>query len=182
MNKNRTIYLDMDGVLADFDQAAKIFLNATDQDVENTKKQGRWSRSQWELIKIQKPRFYRSLPKTAMADDLVTICRKFRDSLNWNLKILTAIPKDNDMPWAFYDKILWQQEYYPDIPVMFGPYSKDKFLHCNPNDILIDDRLDNCESWAKVQGIAIRVNNNYNQILQTLEDLYITQNQIQTSA
>lgn len=170
----------MDGVLADFDQAAKTFLDASDQDLENTRTQGRWSKPQWELIKTQNPRFYRSLPKTSMADELVAICRKFRDSLNWNLKILTAIPKGNDMPWAFYDKILWQQEHYPDIPVMFGPYSKDKFLHCSPDDILIDDRLDNCESWSRAKGISIRVNNNYNQVLDMLKDLYIKQNQIQT--
>lgn len=172
----------MDGVLADFDQAAKTFLNATREEFDQAKQNNKWNRAQWELIKTHNPRFYLSLPKTSLADDLVTVARKFRDQLDWNLKILTAIPSGNDMPWAFYDKILWQQEYYPDIPVMFGPYSKDKFLHCNPNDILIDDRLDNCESWSKVQGIAIRVNNNYNQILQTLEELYITQTRTQTSA
>lgn len=181
MTKNRTIYLDMDGVLADFDLAAKNFLKASDHDLLTTQQQGRWPREQWNLIKTHNPRFYRSLPKTLLADPLVDLARKFRDNYNWNLKILTAIPKDNDMPWAFYDKILWQQEHYSDIPVMFGPYSKDKHLHCLPNDILIDDRIDNCNDWTNAKGIALRVHNNFEEILSTLKKLLI-QTQIQTSA
>lgn len=167
--KKNTIYLDMDGVLANFDQAAKNFLNATDREFDQAKHNNKWNRSQWELIKTQNPRFYLSLPKTEFADDLVSVARKFRDQLDWNLKILTAIPSGNDMPWAFYDKILWQQKYYPDIPVMFGPYSKDKHLHCLPNDILVDDRIDNCNNWTKAMGLSLQVNNNDNEIIQFLE-------------
>lgn len=167
----------MDGVLADFDQAAKTFLNASTEEFNQAKQNNKWNRTQWELIKTQNPRFYLTLPKTSLADDLVIVARKFRDQLDWDLKILTAIPSGNDMPWAFYDKILWQQKYYPDIPVMFGPYSRDKHLHCLPNDILIDDRIDNCNNWTNAKGIALRVNNNYDQILDTLNQLYIIQTQ-----
>ena len=38
---------------------------------------------------------------------------------------------------------------------MFGPYSKDKHQHCEPGDILIDDRSSNIEEWRAVGGIAI---------------------------
>lgn len=156
--KKNTIYLDMDGVLADFNLAAKQFLSATTTDLEQAQRNNRWAREQWETLKTN-PRFYLTLPKTEFADDLVFVAKLFRDQLNWDLKILTAIPKGNDMPWAFYDKVLWQQQYYPDIPVMFGPYSKDKQSHCNPGDILVDDRWDNCQSWTEKQGRAVRVQN-----------------------
>ncbi len=155
----KTIYLDMDGVLADFNLAARILINASEVDEQAAFQQGSWKPEQWNKIK-ENPRFYLTLPKTNFADELVSIARTFRDKLDWDLKILTAIPRNNDMHWAFYDKILWQQQYYPDIPVMFGPYSKDKHQHCKPGDILIDDRQDNCNQWTRAFGTAIKIDQN----------------------
>lgn len=154
-----TIYLDMDGVLADFNLAARLLINASELEEHEAFQKGSWKSEQWNKIK-ENPRFYSTLPKTDFADELVSLARQFRDRLGWNLKILTAIPRNNDMPWAFYDKILWQQKYFSDIPVMFGPYSKDKQLHCNTGDILIDDRKDNCDNWTKSFGISIKIDQN----------------------
>jgi hypothetical protein len=70
--------------------------------------------------------------------------------------------------WAFWDKILWAQERYPDIPVHFGPYSEDKQKHCVPGDILVDDRPDNCQSWRDAGGIAVRVTKEYGLALEEL--------------
>jgi hypothetical protein len=180
MKKNQTLFLDMDGVLADFDAAAKEFLQASDLDLEQARKNNKWTRTQWEQIKEHNPRFYLTLPKTAFADQLVAEARKFRDTLNWQLKILTAIPSGNDMPWAFYDKILWQQQYYPDIPVMFGPYSKDKYLHCKTSgDILIDDRYSNCQAWREATGIAIQMKTlNPEPSLTILKEIFVNQTQL----
>ena len=38
---------------------------------------------------------------------------------------------------------------------MFGPFSKDKHVHCQPGDILIDDRASNIEEWSAAGGVAI---------------------------
>jgi hypothetical protein len=65
------------------------------------------------------------------------------------------VPKGNDVKWAFYDKVMWAQKYYPNIPVHFGPYSVDKWHHCQLGDILIDDRASNIEEWRAAGGIAI---------------------------
>ena len=65
------------------------------------------------------------------------------------------MPKGNDVKWSFYDKVVWAQQHFPDIAVMFGPYSKDKHVHCMSGDILIDDRLSNIEEWAAAGGNAI---------------------------
>jgi hypothetical protein len=92
------------------------------------------------------------------ADQLVTIARKYRDTLGWELIFLTAIPHGNDMPWSFWDKFTWAQQHYPDIPVWFGPYSQDKHLRVRtPGDILVDDRLDNCSAWTGAGGLAFKV-------------------------
>ena len=167
-----TLYLDMDGVLADFNLAAERVLRATEEDHQAAAQRGRWPREQWELLK-QQPRFYRHLPKTGMADQLVALARRFRDDRNWNIGILTAIPKDNDVPESFQDKMEWVQEYYPDLRVYFGPYSRDKAQHCRtPQDILVDDRRDNCEGWQQAGGRAVAVSRgNHDAVLVELESI-----------
>jgi 5'(3')-deoxyribonucleotidase len=93
---------------------------------------------------------------------------------------LTAMPKGNDVPWAFWDKMLWAQEYFPDIAVHFGPYSTDKWQHCNPGDILVDDRVDNCNSWEEAGGAAVLVTEDYEQALQQLQVLVESRIQLGT--
>ena len=151
-----TLYLDLDGVLADFNSAARQTLGATSADQAAAAERGRWLEDDWVKLRDQ-PNFYRHLPKTAFADELVELARRFRDELGWNLYTLTAIPKGNDMPDAFQDKVEWMQEHFPDIRVRFGPYSRDKQRHAQPGDILVDDRKDNCADWDNAGGQAIRV-------------------------
>ncbi len=146
-----TFYLDMDGVVADFDKAAMIYVGY-DRDPRSHK----WKLEDWIKIRNNK-RWFKDLPKTAWADELVDLARQFRDKCGWDLAFLTAIPSGNDFPYAFYDKIVWVQNHYPEIPVMFGPYSKDKRVHCSPGDILVDDRLDNCQAWTEAGGISVRL-------------------------
>jgi 5'(3')-deoxyribonucleotidase len=142
-----TLYLDMDGVVADFDAYALAAAGLPPSG-------GFYNEEQWQLI-ASNSRLYRDLPKTIYADTLVETCRQFCSKHNYNLLFLTAVPKGNDMHWTFYDKMLWTQQYYPDIPVHFGPYSVDKHVHCVPGDILIDDRRSNIEEWRAAGGIAI---------------------------
>lgn len=154
-DQTRTLYLDMDGVVADFDTAAEQFLCIARRE-DYVQGHYKLSKPEWARLRDQH-RFYRDLPKMAQADQLVAVARQYRDSLDWQLKFLTAVPKNDDMPWAFSDKVLWAQEHYPDIPVMFGPHSTDKYRHCRPGDILIDDRLDNCEAWLAAGGWSFQV-------------------------
>jgi 5'(3')-deoxyribonucleotidase len=151
-----TIYIDMDGVLADFNTKAREVLGATEADSDQAAQVGRWPREKWETLK-EIYHFYRILPKTPFADRVMELARRYRDELGWKLYILTAIPSGNDVPQAFQDKVEWIQEYYPDVEVHFGPYSRDKAHHCRPGYILVDDRYDNCESWTQAGGQAIRV-------------------------
>lgn len=143
----KTIFLDMDDVVVDFSKAIKNILGAEE-------KKSKFLEDEWKII-LQHQRIYRNLEKCLGADILINFCRSLRDNRAYNLMFLTAVPRKNDMPWAFYDKVLWAQKYYPDIPVWFGPFSVDKWKHCSKYDILIDDRLSNIESWREAGGIAI---------------------------
>jgi hypothetical protein len=161
----KTLYLDMDGVVADFDAYATAVAGAGNP-VDN-----RWPAEAWAKI-VQNPRIYRDLPKTLDADRIVSYCREWCASKNFDLVFLTAVPKDNDMPWAFYDKVVWVQRFFPGLPVHFGPFSHDKQVHCQPGDILIDDRLSNIEEWSAAGGIAIRHTGDTTATLARLKELY----------
>lgn len=153
-----TFYLDMDGVVADWEVAASSFLGRPMRDPDSLTHY-RNTEAEWARIKTQS-RFYRDLPLMPRVDELVSLARTYRDQLGWELLFLTAVPKNDDVHWAFYDKVLWAQRYFPDIPVHFGPHSWDKCRHCSSGDILVDDRPDNCAQWREAGGMAFKVNAN----------------------
>lgn len=162
----KTFYLDMDGVVADWVAGAAEIIG-----YELSDPKAYYPPEDW--IKIRdNQRMFRNLPKMKHADEMVDLARKFRDELGYDLMFLTAIPHYNDIHWAFWDKMLWAQERYPDIPVHFGPFSQDKQKHCQPGDILVDDRPDNCEQWARVGGVAVKVDLDYISALDAVKELF----------
>lgn len=153
-----TFYLDMDGVVADWDTAASQFLGRPTRGAD-PRTHYKNTPEEWQRIKTQS-RFYRDLPLMPRCSELVDLARRYRDGLGWKLLFLTAVPKDDDVPWAYYDKVLWAQIHFPDIPVHFGPHSWDKAKHCTQGDMLVDDRPDNCSQWIESGGLAVQVLNN----------------------
>lgn len=165
--KKKLFALDMDGVVADWTTGAARIVGY--QLTDNTAK---YPEKDWNKI-LASDRIFRDLPLMELAEDFVDIARKFRDTLDYELIFLTAIPHYNDVPWAFWDKMQWAQKYFPDIPVHFGPYSENKHTRSAPGNILVDDRLDNCRQWTEKGGTAIRVPpNNEQQALDQLNQLY----------
>jgi 5'(3')-deoxyribonucleotidase len=164
--KTRTIYIDMDSVVADWEAFAMEILGTSTLDIN-----GRWPDEDWARLKSCKT-FYRNLPKMPKADELMALARRFRDELGWDLFMLTAIPHTDDVPEVYQHKIEWQLERYPDVMVHFGPYSHDKQKHCKPGDILVDDRTSNCEEWRAVGGIAVQVTKDYDLALRELQELF----------
>jgi len=150
----------MDGVVADWDARVEEMTGTLRPSRRHQLNQAdeytQWGYDYWEKIR-QNQRIYSQLPLVPLAQELAEVARTFRDKLNWNLMFLTAVPRNNDIHWAFHDKFIWAQKYFPDIPVHFGPYSADKHQHCHPGDILVDDRWSNIEQWTKAGGIAIHV-------------------------
>lgn len=142
------IYLDMDDVVADWMPAARAIVN------RNWDYGERIPDSDWNKVKA-KMRFYRDLPIKDGAHELVQFCRDaVANGLAEDLRFLTALPHDYSVPFAPWDKILWAMERFERIPVLFGPFSHDKWRHCQPGDILIDDRTSNCEEWIRAGGHA----------------------------
>jgi 5'(3')-deoxyribonucleotidase len=158
-----TIYLDMDGVVADFDEYAARTLGVPPSS-------GIYPDEIWYNL-ASNARLYRDLNKTSYADEVVAECQDLALTKGYDLLFLTAVPKGNDVKWSFYDKVVWAQQFYPGIPVHFGPYSKDKWQHCQPGDILVDDRTSNIQEWRAAGGIAIH-HVNISTTLREINSLY----------
>lgn len=141
-----TIYLDMDGVVADFSKYARTIISSPCD--EYTIK---YPEHEWKKL-AQNDRLYRDLELKDGANELVDWCTNYCERTKTGLFFLTAIPTDNDMPWAFYDKVMWGQKYFNHIPVFFGPRSRDKSNFCKKGDVLIDDRPINIDQWKLAGG------------------------------
>jgi hypothetical protein len=144
------IYLDMDDVVADWHSRAQEILK-----LRVVKDSDRIPQAEWDKLK-ENLRFYRDLPVMAGAHELVDMCKAYiARNPQYTLRFLSALPHDYSMPFAVYDKVHWGDEHFPGIPVTIGPFSYDKWRHCkNAGDILIDDRVSNCEEWEARGGIA----------------------------
>jgi 5'(3')-deoxyribonucleotidase len=142
-----SLYLDMDGVVADFDGYAHQKLGIGPSE-------GKYPQNVWEIL-IENPRLYRDLKPTPYATQLYDFCHKIAKKLDYRVAFLTAIPKKNDVQYAMHDKVEWAQKHFPGTPVFFGPYSRDKQNHCYTGDILIDDRTDNIQEWKDAGGVGI---------------------------
>ena len=158
-----TIYLDMDGVVSDFDAYAEPIVGF------RTPGGVRYDQEGWEKISAE-PRLYSKLELCPGANQLVTTVQEIAEEFGYDVKFLTAIPRQNDVPWTFHDKTEWINARWPGIPVFFGPYSHDKHQHCRPGDILIDDRPSNIDEWNSAGGHGI-LHVDYN-VKETLIKLY----------
>lgn len=141
----------MDGVMADWNKGVYDILGWVKSDPN-----AQYSEADWAKV-TSNHRIYGQLPVMDKAEELANLARRFRDELGWQILFLTAVPKGNDVHWAFWDKCQWAQKYFPDIPVHFGPFAKQKCEHCKPGDILVDDRRSNCSEWRGANGVAVEV-------------------------
>ena len=144
------IYLDMDDVVADWlPYAQEVLKMRWDDRTGERIPQADWDRLKEDL------RFYSKLPIKPGAHQLVEYCKQaVFDGRAEQLAFLTALPHDYSGQWASWDKCWWADANFPGIPVFFGPFSHDKWRHCKPGDILIDDRHSNCSEWVSAGGLA----------------------------
>lgn len=152
------IYLDLDGVVANFDEFVRNILKS-DLPIDKN-----FTEEQWREI-LKYPRLFRDLNVYEGSENFVKALSELAHAHSYNLKFLTAVSRKNDMPWSFSDKIYWVEKYFPGIPVWFGPYSADKHLHATVGDILIDDRVTNIDNWNQAGGIGILHLNDFPQTL-----------------
>jgi len=145
----RTIFLDMDGVVADFDTFASNLLG---RPIGWHQSKFDLTKEEWEMLGAV-DRLYYQLPLMPDATKLVAYAKSL--SSRFKVQFLTAVPRRSTMPEARADKQAWVDKYFPGMRMDIGPYSHDKQKWCIPGDILVDDRPSNIEEWKAAGGIAI---------------------------
>lgn len=142
------IFLDLDGVVADFDTAFFNYFGMWPIDVPDD--------VMWLLIDRYQPKFFLHLPMVEGADGiLASMCANGVTPI-----VLTACPKHNYVESATQKKT-WsnlniQRFFFKQVitlPVIGG---KNKFLFKQENeDVLIDDFIDNITPWIESGGRGI---------------------------
>jgi 5'(3')-deoxyribonucleotidase len=161
----RTIFVDMDGVVADFDTFASNLLGRKigwhDSKFDLTKEE-------WEIL-ASVDRLYFQLPLMPDATKLIAYVKSLLT--RFHVQFLTAVPRRSTMPEAKADKQAWVDKYFPGMKMDIGPFSHDKQKWCKPGDILIDDRPSNIEEWTAAGGIAIYHTGDVDKTIKTLNEI-----------
>lgn len=149
---SRQLYLDCDGVLADFDKGATAVLGAHPKAFQARHGPGRfWAK----LAKAED--FYFSLPLLPGATEL------FEAVKHLDPVILTGLPRGN---WAADQKVRWAARHFPGVPII-TTMARDKRDHAKEGDVLVDDRTQHRHLWEEMGGIFVH----HVSVERTLEEL-----------
>lgn len=145
-----TIYIDLDGVIADFDGYCISLIGKKLSDFND-------SNSGWEALGFDKYTMFKHLKPIHDSKALINGVFKFSLKYKYNVAVLTAIPKNGRIPYAKSHKKEWVYNNFPELSHDFniGPYAEDKQKHCVVGDILIDDSKLNIPQWKSAGGIGI---------------------------
>ena len=137
------IFVDMDGVLADFVTGVQgpKFLNGplTDHLYDNNK------------IELSNKGLFRDLPPMKDMQDLVDFVKD--TGIYW--EILTCTGELNRKKVA-QDKIAWIKEHVdPDVVITCTLKGREKATYARAGSILIDDRKKNIDAWKQSGGVGV---------------------------
>ena len=136
----RQLYLDCDGVLADFDHGATAVFGMPPKAFEKRHGLGRF----WAKL-ARAPDFYFGLPL------LPDAMRLFEAVKHLDPIILTGLPAGN---WAADQKVRWAARYFPGTRII-TTMAQDKRDHARPGDVLVDDQLRHAHLWEEAGGIFV---------------------------
>jgi hypothetical protein len=137
----KRLFLDCDGVLADFDGGFREQFGATPREY-----QARHGASAfWRDLQRQAPQFYLFLPLMADARELFDAVAHLEPA------ILTGVPLGD---WAEPQKIAWAGVHFPGTPVITC-LASEKSRYCRPGDVLVDDRDRYRRDWEDAGGVFV---------------------------
>jgi hypothetical protein len=125
MARQPALFLDLDGVLADFDAGVQALLGMSADNYQAK----RSARDFWFRL-MRANNFYGSLPEMPDARALFDAVAHLRPT------ILTGLPIGK---WAAPQKERWVAAHFPGTPVI-TTMARDKHKHMQPGDVLVDDR------------------------------------------
>jgi 5'-nucleotidase len=140
-----TIYIDMDGVIADFSKRYKEKFRVTPEETRNDKEFNGY------FDKFIDDEEFITLDLMPDADELL----HFVSQIDVPKEILssTARPKNHEM--IAPQKQKWLNTHKIDYKANFVPGKSLKYKYATPNSIIIDDTKSVIEDWNKAGGIGI---------------------------
>jgi hypothetical protein len=143
-DKRPHLFLDCDGVLADFDAGAKRLLGVSPAAFEERYGKGEF----WKRLARARD-FYGTLQQMPDAQELFQAVRHLKPT------ILTGLPIGK---WAAPQKERWAAEHFPGVPII-TTMARKKHLHMERGDVLVDDRENHRHLWEDAGGIFIHHKN-----------------------
>ena len=143
------IYLDMDGVIADFVKRYKELYGMEPREAEKNKKFDHYFN---EFIATNQ---FATLDMMPGAWDLINFLRK----LPVPTEILSSTATEERYGVISGQKLDWLNSKGIEFKPIFVPGKKHKFKYATPNSIIIDDTLSVIEDWKKAGGIGIHHTN-----------------------
>jgi hypothetical protein len=150
------LFLDCDGVLADFDHGATALLGMPPHAFQKRHGPGRF----WARL-ASAPDFYFSLPLLPGATELFEAVKHLEPI------ILTGLPRGN---WAADQKVRWAAAHFPGTRII-TTLARNKRDHGKPGDVLVDDTLKHAALWEEMGGVFVH-HRNVADTLERLKDLY----------
>lgn len=135
------IYLDVDGVLADFDRQFKNLTGLLPKEFES--KYG--TEKFWEVIPKNNTSFWKEIPWMSDGKELFSYVKKYNPTL------LTAPSRHYTSKQG---KREWRDEQLPGTKLILKG-AKFKHEYARHDSILVDDRVDNIERWNTAGGVGI---------------------------
>ncbi|MBR1797628.1 MAG: hypothetical protein IJ757_06440 [Clostridiales bacterium] len=150
IEKIEKVYIDMDGVLVDFEGGVEKLLGIVPPGGKRPEEE---DRLMWKRMKTYEHFYDRLEPMPGAIDMFNRLYERFGD----NLEVLTGIPKpERGILTAAEDKTNWVHRVLSKEIKVNPVRRRDKYLFCKGKEyILIDDLKDNIEAWEKAGGTGI---------------------------
>jgi 5'(3')-deoxyribonucleotidase len=152
--KQPRLFLDADGVLADFDAGAQRLLGMKPREFIARNGRGAF----WKRLAKAK-NFYGSLPEMPDARRLFDAVKHLDPT------ILTGLPLGR---WAAPQKIEWAAEHFPGVPIITC-MARDKHKHMHAGDVLVDDREKHREAYEQAGVVFVHHKNAEDSLSQLAE-------------
>jgi hypothetical protein len=149
------IYVDMDGVLCNFEKRYKeLYGDIREQDRRKT----------------FRPNFFEFIESGQFANlepmEDFGVLKVFLDSISTPKEICSSTAYEETYQTISNQKNIWLQKYGINWPSNFVPGKRHKYKFATPDSLIIDDTLSVIEDWRKAGGIAIWHNNALSTIMQ----------------
>ena len=151
------LFLDADGVLADFDRRAKSLLGMSPTRFEAKHGRGTF----WKRLAQARRTSTARCPKCPTRGCCSTQSKHLKPT------ILTGLPLGT---WAAPQKVEWAAEHFPGVPIITC-MARDKHKHMRAGDVLVDDR-ENHRAAYEATGVVFIHHKNAEDSLRQLAAIF----------